>query len=116
MFATLDGTLEQAREARRCRLRSLSEQEARIKREVTRVVREADDAGDWRAAGCSSSAQWLARVSSSDYHSSRPLLVFRPALRIHEAKTCRLVSARVVVCLIWSVQTLDNAAMTENVW
>jgi hypothetical protein len=43
-----------------------------------------------------------------------PLLVFRPALRIHEAKTSRLVSARVVVRLIWSVQTLDKAAMTEN--
>jgi hypothetical protein len=44
-----------------------------------------------------------------------PLLVFRPALRIPEIKTCRLVSARVVVRLIWSVQTLDNAAMTANV-
>jgi hypothetical protein len=44
-----------------------------------------------------------------------PPLVFRPALRSHGAKTCRLVSARVVVRLIWSVQTLDDAAMTANV-
>ena len=30
---------------------------------VTQIVREADDDGDWQAAGCSSSAQWLAQVS-----------------------------------------------------
>jgi hypothetical protein len=72
----------------------------------------------------------------------RDLLVFRPALRSPEIKTCRLGSAegssrpvglstcaayfrkskpvvvalaRVVVRLIWSVQTLDDAAMTANV-
>jgi hypothetical protein len=68
MFAVQDGTDDQARErrreARRCELRSLSEQEARIKQRVTQIVREADDDGDWQAAGCSSSAQWLAQVCS----------------------------------------------------
>ena len=74
MFATSERTVDQARErrreARRCELRSLCEQEARIKQRVTEIVREADDDGDWEAAGCSSSAQWLAQVSSSDYRSA----------------------------------------------
>ncbi len=47
-----------------------SPEEARIKRRVMQIVREADDEGDWRAAGCSSSAQWLAQVSSSDYRAA----------------------------------------------
>ncbi len=47
-----------------------SAEEARIKRRVMQIVREADDEGDWRAAGCSSSAQWLAQVSSSDYRAA----------------------------------------------
>jgi hypothetical protein len=55
MFATTDRTidqpLERRREARRCELRSLCVQEARIKQRVTQLVREADDDGDWRAAG-----------------------------------------------------------------
>ena len=75
MFATLEGTVDQARErrreARRRELRSLCEQEARIKQRVTEIVREADDDGDWQAAGCSSSAQWLAQVSSSDHRTRR---------------------------------------------
>ena len=49
MFATLEGTIDQQqerrREARRCELRSLCEQEARIKQRVTEIVREADDDG-----------------------------------------------------------------------
>ena len=36
----------------------------------TKLVREADDHGDWKAAGCSSSAQWLAQLSSSDYRTA----------------------------------------------
>src|SRR6478752_530363 len=74
MFATLEGKVDQARErrreARRCELRSLCEQEARIKQRVTQIVREADDDEDWRAAGCSSSAQWLAQIASSDYRTA----------------------------------------------
>jgi hypothetical protein len=85
MFDTLDGTVDQAqerrREARRCELRSLSVQEARIKQRVTQLVREADDDGDWRAAGCSSSAQWLAQLSSSDYRSAARITQTSSALR-----------------------------------
>jgi len=85
MFGTLEGTVDQARErrreARRCELRSLCEQEARIKQRVTQIVREADDERDWQAAGCCSSAQWLAQVSSSDYQSAARLSRTSSALR-----------------------------------
>ena len=74
MFATLDGAVDQLRErrreARRRELVSICEQQARLAQRVTQIVREADDDGDWRAAGCSSSAQWLAQVSSSDYRAA----------------------------------------------
>ncbi len=85
MFATLDGTIDQTlerrREARRRELRSLCEQEARIKQRVTEIAREADDEGDWQAAGCSSSAQWLAQISSSDHRSAVRLTRTSAALR-----------------------------------
>ena len=85
MFATLDGTVDQQRErrreARRCELRTLCEQEARIQARVTEIVREADDEQDWRAAGCSSSAQWLALVASSDYRSAKRIASTSQALR-----------------------------------
>jgi hypothetical protein len=85
MFATLDGTIDQERErrreARRCELHALSEQEARIKQRVTQIVREADDEGDWQAAGCSSSAQWLAQVCSSDHRSAARITRTSSALR-----------------------------------
>ncbi|MDX6631317.1 MAG: hypothetical protein QOH00_3563 [Gaiellales bacterium] len=85
MFARLDGTVDQAcerrREARRCELRLLSEREARIKQRVTQIVREADDEEDWRAAGCSSSAQWLAQVCSSDHRTAQQITRTSSALR-----------------------------------
>src|SRR6478735_1296802 len=85
MFATTEMTVDQVRErrreARRRELRSLCEQEARIKQRVTEIVREADDDGDWEAAGCSSSAQWLAQVSSSDYRSAARITRTSSALR-----------------------------------
>ena len=75
MFATLEGTVDQAlerrREARRCELRSICEQQARLAQRVTQIVREADDDADWRAAGCSSSAQWLAQVCRSDHRTAQ---------------------------------------------
>ena len=52
---------------RRCELVSIFAEQARLAQRVTQIVREADDDDDWRAAGCSSSAQWLAQVSSSDH-------------------------------------------------
>jgi hypothetical protein len=85
MFATVevavDHPRERRREARRRELRSLCEQEARIKQRMTQIVREADDAGDWRAAGCTSSAQWLAQLSSSDYRSAAQITRTSSALR-----------------------------------
>ena len=74
MFATLEGTADQAlercRAARRRELRSICEQEARLQQRKTQIAREADEHGDWQAAGCSSSAQWLAQVCSSDYRTA----------------------------------------------
>jgi hypothetical protein len=85
MFASLDGAvdqqLERRREARRCRLRELAEQSARIASETTQIVREADDDGDWQAAGCSSSAQWLAQLSSSDHRTAVRITSTASALR-----------------------------------
>jgi hypothetical protein len=85
MFAMQEGTIDQARErcreARRRELRSLSEQEARVKQRVTQIVREADDEEDWRAAGCASSAQWLAQVCSSDQRTSAVITRTSSALR-----------------------------------
>jgi hypothetical protein len=85
MFATQDRATDLERErrraARRCELLSLCEQEARIKQRVTEIVREADDEGDWSAAGCSSSAQWLAQISSSDFRSAARITRTSTALR-----------------------------------
>ena len=47
----------------------------------TELVREADDRGDWQAAGCSSSAQWFAQVSSSDYRTAVQITQTSDALR-----------------------------------
>jgi HNH endonuclease len=84
MFApsgTVDQARERRREARRCELRALCEQEARIKQRVTEIVRAADDDGDWEAAGCSSSAQWLAQVCASDHRTAVQLARTSEALR-----------------------------------
>jgi hypothetical protein len=85
MFAATHGTVDQLRErrreARRRELRSLCEQQARIQQRVTQIVREADDDGDWQAAGCSSSAQWLAQVSSSEYRTAVRITQTSSALR-----------------------------------
>ena len=85
MFATLDGTVDQSlerrRDARRCEVRAICEQQARLAQRLTEIVREADDEGDWRAAGCSSSAQWLAQISSSDHRSAKRITSTSEALR-----------------------------------
>ena len=44
-------------------------------------MREADDDGDWQAAGCSSSAQWLAQVCSSDHRNAERITRTSTALR-----------------------------------
>ena len=55
MFATLEGTVDQAlerrREWRRREVRAIGEQQARLAQRLTEIVREADDEGDWQSAG-----------------------------------------------------------------
>jgi hypothetical protein len=85
MFVAIEGTVDQAlerrREARRCKVRSIYAQEATLKQQLMEVVREAQDEGDCEAAGCSSSAQWLAQISSSDYRSAARITSTSDALR-----------------------------------
>ena len=73
--------LERAREACRGEILSLCAQDARIEQRLTELVRAADDRGDWRAAGCSSSAQWFAQVSSSDHRTAVRITQTSAALR-----------------------------------
>jgi hypothetical protein len=86
MFATLDGTVDQAREraqaADRREVRSILEQRARLDQQLTVIVRRADDRGDWRDAGCSSSALWLAQISTSDYRTAARITRTSDALRM----------------------------------
>ena len=85
MFASVEGTVDQAlerrREARRCEVRAICEQQARLAQRLTEIVRAADDDGDWQAAGCSSSAQWLAQISRSDHRTAVRLTRTSDALR-----------------------------------
>jgi HNH endonuclease len=85
MFAAVDGTVDQALERERaaCRreLREIAEREARDKQRVTELVRAADDRGDWKSAGCSSSAQWFAQVYRSDYRTAVRITRTSEALR-----------------------------------
>jgi hypothetical protein len=85
MFGVLEGTVNQAlerdREACRREVRSICEQQARLAQRLTEIVREADDRGDWRSAGCSSSAQWLAQISSSDHRTAKRITSTSDALR-----------------------------------
>jgi hypothetical protein len=86
MFAPLGGTIDQAlereREACRCELRAIGAEQARLAQRLTELVRAADDRGDWEAAGCSSSAQWLAQISSSDYRTAQRITRTSSALRL----------------------------------
>ena len=85
MFDTLEGTVDQARErrreARRCEVREIYAVDARNKQRLTEIVREAEDDGDWRDAGCATSAQWLAQISCSDHHSAQRITRTSDALR-----------------------------------
>ena len=85
MFAVLDGTVDQALERERaaCRseVREITEQLARLSQRLTEIVRAADDRGDWKSAGCSSSAQWLAQISSSDHRTAARITRTSEALR-----------------------------------
>ena len=85
MFVALEGTIDQAlerdREARRREVRAICEQQARLAQRLTEIVRAAGDAGDWQAAGHSTSAAWLAEISSSDYRAAARLTRTSDALR-----------------------------------
>jgi hypothetical protein len=78
---TVGQSRERRREARRRELRSLCAEQARIAQRITQIVREADDDRDWAAAGSSSSAAWLAQLSSSDYRTAARLTRTSEALR-----------------------------------
>ena len=86
MFAVSEGAvdhaLERSRAACRRELRAIRGEQARLAQRVTELVRAADDRGDWRAAGCSSSAAWLAQVSSSDYRTALHITRTSEALRV----------------------------------
>ena len=64
-------------------------------------MREADDDDDWRAAGCSSSAQWLAQLSSSDH---------RTAVRITRTSTALRSLPALDHALSTGALTLDQVA------
>ena len=85
MFATAEGTVDQAleREREACwrELGSIREERARLAHRETLLVRAANDRGDWQAAGYSSSAQWFAQVSKSDYRSAERITSTSDALR-----------------------------------
>ena len=85
MFVAVDEAVDEAlalrREGRRCELVSIFAEQARLAQRVTQIVREADDDADWRAAGCSSSAQWLAQLSSSDHRTAVRITQTSTALR-----------------------------------
>src|SRR4051812_17185966 len=85
MFGTVEGTIDQALERERvaCRreLLSIFSEQARLQQRATQLVREADDRGDWKAEGCSTSTQWLAQLSSSDYRTAQRITRTSDALR-----------------------------------
>ena len=85
MFGTAHGTLDHTYE-RECaavvdEVLAIREQQAQLDQRLTEISRRADDRGYWRAAGCSSLAQWLAQITSSDYRAARRLAETAEALR-----------------------------------
>ena len=85
MFGTAHGTLDHTYE-RECaavvdEVLAIREQQAQLDQRLTEISRRADDRGYWRAAGCSSLAQWLAQITSSDYRTARRLAETAEALR-----------------------------------
>jgi hypothetical protein len=60
---------------------SISEEQTRLAQRVTQLVREGDERGYWQAAGCSSSAAWLAQLSRSDYRTAAKVTKTSDALR-----------------------------------
>ena len=85
MFGTSHGTLDHTYE-RECaaavdEVLAIREQQAQLNQRLTEISRRAEDRGYWKAAGCSSLAQWLAQITSSDYRTARRLAETAEALR-----------------------------------
>jgi hypothetical protein len=81
MFGTMVQGLEREREACESEIREICARRARDDQRLTLLVRGADDRGFWQAAGCSSSAQWLALLSSSDHRTAARITQTADALR-----------------------------------
>jgi hypothetical protein len=85
MFDTAQRTIDHQRERERFdverEVRSNLEQQARLAQRLTEITRLADERGYWKAAGCSSPAQWLAQISSSDYRTAARIVEVGNALR-----------------------------------
>jgi 5-methylcytosine-specific restriction endonuclease McrA len=77
-----DDLLEREREACRCEVRAICAEQARLAQRLMQLVREAEDRGDCAAAGCSSSAAWLAQISGSDYRTAAQITGTSSALRV----------------------------------
>jgi hypothetical protein len=78
MFGTSHGTIdhefERQYEADQRELRSIVEQKARLDQRLTVISRRAEQRQYWKAAGCSSPAQWLAQITSSEYRTAVTLV------------------------------------------
>ncbi len=85
MFGAWEGTVDQAlerrREARRREWVALRGVVTRAEQRMTEIVREAEDDGDINAAGCASSAEWIAQLSNTDYRNAKCLATTSNALR-----------------------------------
>jgi hypothetical protein len=62
-------------------VRSILTQQARLDQQLTVIVRRVHDRGDWIDAGCTSTAQWLAQISTSDYRAAERITRTSDALR-----------------------------------
>jgi hypothetical protein len=78
---TIDWTFEREREAAEREVLSIREQRARLDQRLTQISRRAEERGYWKAAGCTSVAQWLAQITSSDYSAARRITATGEALR-----------------------------------
>jgi hypothetical protein len=81
MFGTVDQALDREREVCEREIREICVRRARDDQRLTLLVRGADDRGFWQAAGCSSSAQWRALLSSSDHRTAVRITQTADALR-----------------------------------
>ena len=84
MFATLEGTVDQARErrrtARRRELDAMRADEARKEQRKAQIVREAEDDDDWRDAGFASNVQWFMQLYACDYRTAQRIVRASEAL------------------------------------